>query len=131
MDDRWKRSSTCVYNLGYHIIFCTKYRKKLLVGEIEKDMKALLQFQADKNQLEIASLEVMPEHVHIFVKCDPTDSPHRIVQQFKGATSRILREKYRNLRKLPTLWTRSYYIESVGHISEETISKYISEQKLK
>lgn len=131
MDGRWKRSRTCVYNLGYHIIFCTKYRKRLLVGEIEKDLKTLLQSQADKNQLEIASLEVMPEHVHLFVKCDPTDSPHRVVQQFKGITSRILREKYRNLRKLPTLWTRSYYIESIGHISEETISKYISEQKLK
>ena len=131
MDERWKRSRTCVFNLGYHIIFCTKYRKRLLIGEVEKDLKMILQSQADKNQLEIASLEVMPEHVHIFVKCDPTDSPHRIVQQFKGVSSRILREKYRNLRKLPTLWTRSYYIESVGHISEETITKYISEQKLK
>ena len=131
MDDRWKRSSTCVHNLGFHVIFCTKYRRKVLIGEVENDLKIILNEQAEKNGFEIASLEVMPEHVHIFVKTDPTDSPHRVVQQFKGVSSRILREKHRSLKKLPTLWTRSYYIESVGHVSEKTIAKYIEDQKNK
>jgi putative transposase len=74
----------------------------------------------------------MPDHIHLFVKSEPIDSPHWIVQQLKGYTSRILREKHKHLRtKLPTLWTRSYFCESVGHISEDTIIKYIEEQKNK
>jgi putative transposase len=75
-------------------------------------------------------MEVMPDHIHLFVKAEPTDSPHWIVQQFKGYTSRLLRQKYEHLRrKLPTLWTRSYYCESVGNISEKTVKKYIKNQK--
>ena len=74
----------------------------------------------------------MPDHVHCFIKASPVDSPHFIVQQLKGYTSRILRQEFKQLKsKLPTLWTRSYYCESVGHISEETIKKYIMEQKNK
>lgn len=72
----------------------------------------------------------MPDHVHLFVKSDPRNSPHFIVQQFKGHTSRVLREEFPSLKsRLPSLWTRSYYCESVGHISEETIKKYIEDQK--
>lgn len=72
----------------------------------------------------------MPEHVHLFIKSNPVDSPHFIVQQLKGYTSRILRQEFPSLKsKLPTLWTRSYYCESVGHISEETVKKYIENQK--
>lgn len=74
--------------------------------------------------------EIMPDHVHIFIKSNPTLSPHYIVQQLKGYTSRILRREYKQLRtRIPTLWTRSYYCESIGHISEETINKYIEDQK--
>ncbi len=75
-------------------------------------------------------MEIMADHVHLFIKCDPTDSAHWIVQQFKGYTSFILRKEFRHLKsKLPTLWTRSYYCESIGHISEMTIRKYIENQK--
>jgi putative transposase len=70
------------------------------------------------------------DHVHLFIKADPTMSPHFIVQQLKGYTSRTLRQEFPALRsRLPTLWTRSYYVESVGHISESVIKKYIKEQK--
>ena len=75
-------------------------------------------------------MEIMPDHVHIFVKANPVASPHWIVQQFKGYSSNILRKEFPELKsKLPTLWTRSYYCESVGHISEDTIKKYIEDQK--
>lgn len=77
-------------------------------------------------------MEIMPDHVHLFVKTTPTTSPHFIVQQLKGYTSRVLRQEFPSLKsRLPSLWTRSYYCESVGHISEETIRKYIEEQKNK
>jgi putative transposase len=73
-------------------------------------------------------MEVMPDHVHLFMKTTPTNS--LIVQQLKGYTSRVLREEFPFLKsRLPFLWTRSYYCESVGHISEETIRRYIEDQK--
>lgn len=74
----------------------------------------------------------MPNHLHLFVKCDPTDSPAFIVSQLKGFTSHALRDEFSYLkRKMPSMWTRSYYCESVGHISEDTVKKYIEDQKNK
>lgn len=122
----------CVYNLAYHIIWCPKYRKKVLVGDIEKRLKELLLQKAKENDWQIDNMEVMPDHVHIFIKTTPSDSPALVAAQLKGFTSNQLRKEFTCLRsKLPTLWTRSYYAESVGHISEDTIKKYIDEQKLK
>ncbi|MBT9259941.1 MAG: IS200/IS605 family transposase [Clostridiales bacterium] len=127
---RWKRSKTVVYNIGYHLIWCPKYRRKVLVGEVAVRLKELLLEKAGKIEVEIVQMEIMPDHVHLFVKTVPTNSPHFIVQQLKGCTSRILREEFPSLKsRLPSLWTRSYYVESVGHISEETIRKYIEGQK--
>ena len=132
MNARWKRSSTCVYNIGYHIIWCPKYRRRVLTGNVETRLKELLLEQATKNGYSIESMEVMPDHIHIFIKVDPTDSPHKVVQQLKGFTSRMLRMEFQSLKtRMPTLWTRSYYCESVGHISEKTIEKYILVQKHK
>lgn len=127
---RWKRSATTVYNIGYHFIWCPKYRRKVLTGKVAERLKVLLLQKAREIGVDIAQMEVMPDHVHLFVKTNPTNSPHFIVQQLKGYTSRSLREEFPHLKsKLPSLWTRSYYCESVGHISEETIRKYIEDQK--
>jgi len=127
---RWKRSVTTVYNIGYHLIWCPKYWRKVLVGEVAERLKELLLQKAREIGVEIAQMEVMPDHVHLFVKTDPRNSHHFIVQQLKGYTSRILRKEFPFLKScLPSLWTRSYYCESVGHISEETIRKYIEDQK--
>ena len=82
--------------------------------------------------ISIESLEVMPDHVHLFVKATPAEAPQYIVAQLMGYTSRVLRTEFISLKKkLPTLWTRSFYVESVGHISQSTIQKYIKEQKNK
>jgi putative transposase len=78
--------------------------------------------------VEIVEIEIIPDHLHMFVKTKQVDAPHYIVQQFKGYTSRMLRAEFKHLVKLPSLWTRSYYCESVGHISEETVKKYIEDQ---
>jgi putative transposase len=130
MEKRWKHSNKAVYNVSYHIIFCPKYRRKVLVNKVDIRLKELLIEKATQLNVEIVEMEVMPEHVHLFIRATPVDSPHFIVQQLKGYSSRILREEFPQLKsKLPTLWTRSYYVESVGHISEETISKYIENQK--
>lgn len=121
-----------MYNIGFHLIWCPKYRRSVLENEIETCLKQLLQDKATEIGVSLEKMEVMPDHVHLFVKATPTMSPHWIVQQLKGHTSRILRQEFSELRsRLPTLWTRSYYCESVGHISEATVEKYIEEQKNK
>lgn len=129
---RWTKSKSATYNIGYHIIWCPKYRRKVLINGIDIRMKELLLEKAIELDVTIENMEVMPDHVHIFIKCQPHDSPQFLIGQFKGYTSRILREEFSELKsKLPTLWTRSYFVESVGHISEATIKKYIDEQKNK
>jgi len=128
--ERWTHSNTTVYNIGYHIIWCPKYRRKVLQGRVADRLKDLLNEKAAEINVIVEVMEVMPDHLHLFIKAKPTASPHWIVQQFKGYTSRILRQEFETLRtRLPTLWTRSYYIESCGHISEDTVKKYIEDQK--
>lgn len=129
-NERWTTSNKAVYNIGYHLIWCPKYRRKVLVGQVEIRLKELLIEKAKELGVIIETMEVMPDHTHLFVKSSPVLSPHYIVQQLKGFTSFQLRKEFSSLRsRLPTLWTRSYYCESVGHISEETVTKYIEEQK--
>lgn len=132
MNDRWTTSRSAVYNIGYHLIWCTKYRKRVLVDGIDKRLKELLREKAKELNVKIEKMEVMPDHVHLFVKCEPTDNPQWIVKNLKGYSSKFLREEFPQLKKrLPCLWTRSFYCESVGHISETAVKKYIEDQKNK
>ncbi len=129
---RWKTSKTAVFNLSYHMIWCPKYRRKVLVGPVETRLKALLVEKAHDLDCTIETMEIMPDHVHLFVKTLPVHAPQYVVGQLKGYTSFILRNEFPHLKsKLPSLWTRSYYVESVGHISEATIRQYIKDQKNK
>lgn len=128
--NRWKSSSHSKYNLGVHIIFCPKYRRKVLINGVDISFKEICEEVANDLKINIISMEIMPDHVHIFLKYPPTLPIHYIVQQIKGKSSRILRLKYDWLKKrIPTLWTRSYFAESVGIINEETIIRYIENQK--
>lgn len=130
MNNRWTHSNTTVFNIGYHIIWCPKYRRKVLRENIEVRLRELLIEKSKLIGCEIIIQEIMPDHVHIFVKSNPTLAPHYIVQQLKGYSSRVLRKEFSKLKsRLPTLWTRSYYCESIGHISEEVVKKYIEDQK--
>ena len=129
-NERWTTSNKAVYNIGYHLIWCPKYRRKVLVNAVAARLKELLNEKAADIGVHIETMEIMLDHVHIFVTAPPTLSPHYIVQQFKGFSSRRLRQEFPKLKsRLPTLWTRSYYCESVGHISQETIRRYIEDQK--
>jgi len=130
--ERWKSGTNCIFNVGYHFIWCPKYRRKVLVDAVENRLKAVMKLKAKQLGVEIVSLEILPDHVHLFVKCKPTFAPHQLVKQFKGNSSRLLRDEFPKLKsRLPTLWTNSYYCESVGHISEATIKRYIEDQKNK
>ncbi|MBI5031620.1 MAG: IS200/IS605 family transposase [Chloroflexi bacterium] len=129
-DQRYRRNADCVFSLKYHLVWCPKYRMPILVGTVAKELRALLTQKARDLGVTIETLEIMPDHVHLFVSADPTDAPQRLANQFKGFTSRMLRQKYAHLRsRLPTLWSRSYYVGSVGQVSEKTVKHYIESQK--
>ena len=128
--NRYTSSSHSVYNLGYHIVFCPKYRRKVLVDGLDERQKELLMEKEKELDLIIESMEVMPDHVHLFIRSKPIYAVHFVINQLKGYSSVCLRNEFPWLRsRLPSLWTRSYFVESVGHISEETVRKYIEDQK--
>jgi putative transposase len=130
MKDRYNFSSHTVYNLSYHLIWCTKYRRSVLNDIIQVRLKELIHQKAAELGAEVKALETMEDHVHLFVSAKPIHGPHLLAAQFKGFTSKILRNEFKVLRqKLPTLWTRSYYVESVGHISAQVVKRYIEDQK--
>lgn len=132
MNNRWKSSKHAVYNCAYHLIWCPKYRRKVLVDQVDVRLKELLLQKADEHGWVIEKMEVMPDHVHIFIKATTHDAPVYIVSQLKGFTSFMLRKEFPKVKsRIPTLWTRSYYCETIGHISEKTVKKYIDDQKKK
>ena len=123
-------SETTVHYMGYHFVWCPKYRRKVLVGEIEKRANELVNEKVVELGCKVTALEVMPDHVHLFVQANPQLSPNKIIGQIKGYTSRKLREEFKELRtRLPTLWTRSYFVSTHRHVSDSVIQKYIEEQK--
>lgn len=129
-DYKYTHKDGIVYLNQFHIIFCPKYRRKVLVNEIERDLKQIFYEVAQEKGVEIKALEIMPDHVHMFISFDPRQPLHELIRLFKGRSSRILRDKYPKLKsRIPSLWTRSYFSCTIGYISEETIQKYIENQK--
>ena len=127
---RWKTSATAVYNLSYHLIWCPKYRRPVLVEDVHNRLLELIIQKAKEIDVEIVEANIMPDHVHLFVRTKPIHQPQFVVGQIKGYTSRVLRKEFPKLKsRLPTLWTRSYYVNSIGKLIEYTIRKYIEEQK--
>ena len=130
VDTRYRTSAGTVFTLKYHFVWCPKYRRKVLVDDVASRLRELLHEKAAELGAEIHALEIMPDHVHLFVESDPTLAPSHLAAQFKGFTSRVLREEFASLvSRLPTLWSRSYYVGSVGHVSEKTVRDYIENQK--
>ncbi len=127
---RYSKNAGAVSSLKFHIVWCPKYRRSVLTPPVDARLKQLIGEVAEHYGFVVHELEVMPDHVHIFVECDPTRSVAEVVNRFKGATSRFLREEFPHLRsRLPTLWSRSYFAASVGAVSEAAVRRYIEDQK--
>jgi len=120
------RERTNVHKLQYHFIWCPKYRKSVLEGEVRDRLEELIEEKADELDLEILELAIRPDHVHLFITGDPTLAPNKIMQQVKGYSSRRLRDEFDF--GLPSLWTRSYFVSSAGDVSPEVIEEYIDAQ---
>ena len=130
VDKRYQLNAGSVFSLKYHLVWCSKYRRSVLVGEVANRLKEVLKQKAEEMKSIVHSLEVMPDHVHLFIESDPTQAPAHIAAQFKGFSSRVMRNEFPSLRsRLPTLWSRSYYIASVGSVTASAIQHYIESQK--
>ena len=124
----YQRDEHRVHLIVYHLIWCPKRRKPVLVDQIAKDCKDLIQSKCEEFGWTILELAISPDHIHLFVRCFPTTSAAEIIKECKGLTSNKLRQKYKDLRKLPSLWTRSYFASTAGNVSSDIISKYIENQ---
>jgi putative transposase len=121
----YQHKNTSVSIVNYHIVFCPKYRRGLLVGKIKTRLEKIIRDVALENSLEVIAKEIMPDHVHLFVGADTRTPPETVVKRFKRRSSRHLRNEFPELLKMPTLWTRSYFLSTSGNVSASTIKKYI------
>ena len=128
----YKTNNNIIYSCKYHIVWCPKYRRKILTGEVENRLRELIEQVACERQSEIIELEIMPDHVHLLIEVDPQYGVHKLVKQIKGSTSRILRQEFPSIKsRLPTLWTNSYFVSTVGGAPLALIKQYIENQKNK
>lgn len=126
------RTSSAVYNINYHIVWCPKYRKEILIGKLKEFLEEQIQTIALTKNWEVLELQVMPDHIHLFISAPPSDSPTGIVKVLKGVTALQLFKKHPELKKEywgGHIWSPSYYVGTAGHVSAETIQKYIENQK--
>jgi putative transposase len=126
------RTAGAVHSIGLHLVWCPKYRRPVLEGPVADRLRSLIEAKCDERGWTIEILEIMPDHVRLFVRTGPDASPALVAHQCKGFTSRVLRGEFPHLRsRLPTLWSKSYLAASVGRLSEATIHRYIAEQTIR
>jgi putative transposase len=117
-----------VHLVIYHLIWCPRRRKPVLVGPVAARCRELLEGKCAEHGWEILALAIQPDHIHLFVRVTPSDSAAEGVKQCKGVTSFYLRREFPHLLKLPSMWTRNYFASTAGNVSQETIRKYIAAQ---
>lgn len=125
-----KRTRHAQYNINYHLVWCPKFRRPVLAGEVGKRLAELIPQEVEKLGGSVLELVVQPDHVHLFATFPPTIAIAQIMFRLKGSTAYQLRQAFPHLKsRLPSLWTRSYYVGTAGHVSAETIQRYIELQK--
>ena len=127
---KYKSNRHVVYSSKYHVVWCPKYRRKILSDDIAERLETILRETCAELEAEILALEIMPDYLHLLVEVDPQFGIHRLVKRLKGRSSRYLRQEYAELRsRLPTLWTHSYFVSTVGGAPLAAIKNYIEQQK--
>lgn len=127
---KYKSNNNVIYSCKYHVVWCPKYRRKVLVNGVDARLKELITETCIKRNVEIIEMEIMPDHVHLLIEVDPQYGIHKVVKQIKGNSSRILRDEFPWLRsRIPALWTNSYFVSTVGGAPLAVIKQYIENQK--
>ena len=115
--------------MNYHFVWSPRYRRKLLVRKIAQRLGQLIYEKAKQLECRVIRLRIMSDHVHLFIESNPKLSPNRVIGEIKGYTSRVLRREFPELLKMPTLWTRSYFVSTAGNAGSKIIKQYIDAQK--
>lgn len=129
MADNYNHKKSSVFLINYHFVWTPKRRRKVLVGDVERRLKELIKETAANLDCSVLAIEVMPDHVHLFLSCPPSLAPDQAMFRIKGYSSRVLRQEFPHLLKMSSMWTRSYFVSTAGNVSSETIKKYIAQQK--
>lgn len=125
-----RSNKNVVYRCTYHVVWCSKYRRPVIEEAVDVRLKQIIRDVCAERECNIIELETMPDHVHLLVECDPQYGIHRLVKQIKGRSSRLLREEFPSLkRRLPTLWTNSYFVATVGGAPLEIVKQYVENQR--
>ncbi len=117
-----------VHLIVYHIIWCPKRRRKVLIGKVAERLEQLICEVANENAWEVLTLAIQPDHVHLFLRANPYTLPTAIARLIKGRSSHMLREEFAHLKRMPSLWTRSTFYSTAGNVSAEVIEQYIERQ---
>lgn len=126
----YKSNNNIVYSCKYHVVWCPKYRRKVLVGAIAERLKELIEIRCSEINAEILEMEIMPDHVHLLIEVDPQFGINQAIRSIKGFSSHSLRNEFPTLKtRLPTLWTNSYFVSTVGGAPLEVIKQYIQNQE--
>ena len=126
----YRSNNNVVFSCKYHVVWCPKYRRKVLQGAIAERLKELIEQKCSDIRVDIIEMELMPDHVHLLIEVDPQFGVNRAVRAIKGFSSRTLRKEFPSLKtRLPTLWTNSYFVSTVGGAPLEVIKQYIENQK--
>ena len=129
MEQIYRHKKASVSLVNYHFIWCPRYRRRILRGEVEARLRELIRQVSEGLGLDVIALEIMPDHIHLFVNAPPTLSPHNIAARLKGVTSHHMRREFPEIARMPSMWTRSYFVSTAGNVSAETVQRYIEAQK--
>lgn len=125
-----RSNNNVVYRCAYRVVWCPKYRRPVIDGDVADRLKQIIREVTAERECNIIELETMPDHVHLLVECDPQYGIHRLVKQIKGRSSRVLRQEFPSLKsRLPTLWTNSYFVATVGGATLEVVKQYVENQR--
>jgi putative transposase len=126
----YKSNRNVVYSCKYHVVWCPKYRRDVLKDGAEGRLKEIIHSVCREHDAEVLEVEVMPDHVHLLVEVDPQFGIAKLIQAIKGRSSRLLRQEFRQCRtRVPSLWTNSWFVSTVGGAPLEVIKQYIEQQK--
>lgn len=130
MEQTLRSNHNVTYDCHYHVVWCPKYRRKVLVNGVDSRLKQIIQEVCQEHDAFVEEVEVMPDHVHLLVNVDPQFGIHRLVRLLKGRSSRELRQEFPRLKtRLPTLWTNSYFVSTTGGAPLALVKQYIEGQK--
>ena len=129
MEQKYWHENMSVSLINYHFVWVVRRRRKMIVGDVDKRLLELIPQAIEAIECQVIAVETHLDHVHLFVQAKPILAPYQIMHKVKGFTSHALRKEFPHLLKLPSLWTRSYFVGTAGKVSGDTIKRYVEQQK--